>query len=683
MDRPSSSMTEPSVVSPAESKVGDDHRTVDAAARAMRSGNVVVAAFGNPVAVDYAAFVVQRSPSDLVVVADDEVGRLVEVPVRTVAIDAFCRSTARADSESGRMDSLILFLGPRFTPRQRGQLDDLIAVARRCRTRFVAIISTFRVHLDDPEVTAVEDDVVARATNLFERVLVVRPGHVVSRHSPVVVLLERLAPFFPLVPTRLSTCFVEGNDLFGAIEAERLDARQQPGSREPWRSGAMATFPPFPGRPVGIRNRAFTLLGANRSWRDMLVRHRGAGLWQYLATAVSTVLSWLLVGQALAFVFTLFARRSPWLRQWNVQTLRPRSLRELLSLCHPGNIAHVRVVGYNNGVAHFGHRHPGKTIVSTVRCHRMAFAGPNTLKADSGATVRNALDFLAQSQQELYVVPNYSYVSLGTSFFVPIHGSAVEYSTVADTIRRVVLYDPDSDRIIAAGRNDAAFREHVYNQESRAVLLRLYILAKPKSRYFVHRETLENPSAAQLLAALSDSSATNVEIRQAHAASARVTVSRYYTDLAETSSPALELPRDALGRLWDRLEENPVTSYLMHALSRHVAWHTELFFTPAQFDVFWRTHGQLPSAQNTAKVSEARRLDVFSLSRRRLRFGRSLHVPQEQAPVFRLSPDDIHNRSEPTPANIAINLACTTNRPRSRPVSRSCVSRSRISFGCI
>ncbi len=37
-----------------------------------------------------------------------------------------------------------------------------------------------------------------------------------------------------------------------------------------------------------------------------------------------------------------------------------------------------------------------------------------------------------------------------------------------------------------------------------------------------------------------------------------------------------------------------MTSYLMHALSRRVAWHTELFFTPDQFDVFWRTHGQLP-----------------------------------------------------------------------------------------
>ena len=123
--------------------------------------------------------------------------------------------------------------------------------------------------------------------------------------------------------------------------------------------------------------------------------------------------------------------------------------------------------------------------------------------------------------QELYVVPNYSYVCLGTSFFVPIHGSAVDFSTVADTICRVVLYDPDSDRIISAARDDVAFREHVYDQQSRVVVLRLYILAKPKSSYFVHRETLENPSASDLLSALRDPHATNVEIRQSQATSAK------------------------------------------------------------------------------------------------------------------------------------------------------------------
>src|SRR5262249_180912 len=150
-----------------------------------------------------------------------------------------------------------------------------------------------------------------------------------------------------------------------------------------------------------------------------------------------------------------------------------------------------------------------------------------------------------------------------------IHGSAAEFSTVADTITRVVLYDPVRDRLITATRNETAFREHVYNLCSDVLLLRLYLRVKPKARYFVQRQTLEDPGRVEILRPLTASRATNVEIRKSHAARATVTVSRYYNDPGETSSPLLELPRDALGRLWDRLEENPVTSFLMHALTRY------------------------------------------------------------------------------------------------------------------
>jgi hypothetical protein len=56
----------------------------------------------------------------------------------------------------------------------------------------------------------------------------------------------------------------------------------------------------------------------------------------------------------------------------------------------------------------------------------------------------------------------------------------------------------------------------------------------------------------------------------------------------------LELPRDTIGRLWDRLEENPVTSFLMHALTRHFAFHVELFFSPEEFTTFWASHRTQP-----------------------------------------------------------------------------------------
>ena len=593
MDSPSLGSPQPPVFCHREPERGAVSQTMERTGQAARAGAVIIAGFGNSVAADYAAFVSQNSPDDSVV-ADETIRRLLKPSVSSVSMAEFSRSTSDIGSDLALAPSLVLFIKSPMTAGERAELDDILAIARRSQSRLVCIVSKFRLHLDDPGIEEVENYVLSRAADSSARVVVFRPGHVVSRHSSVSVFLNRFSPFYPLAPKRLTSCFIEGTEFFAAIETARLDESRRAIPVEPWLRADMAPRRGAAGRSVSVNNRAYTLLGSNVSWRDMLMRQRAAGSGQVVTTAVSTMLSWLLVGQMIAVVVTLLARRFPSWRQWNVQTLRPRSMRELLALCHRQNVDHVKVVGYNNGVAHFGHRHPGKTIVSTVRCRRMVHAGPQSLKADCGATIRNALDFLAASHQELYVVPNYSYVCLGTSFFVPIHGSAVDFSTVADTIRKVVLYDPDSDRVVSAVRDEDAFREHVYNQQSRAVVLRLYLLAKPKAKYFVHRETLLNASASELLGALRDPHATNVEIRQSRAASTKVTVARYYKDLGDTSSPALELPRDALGRLWDRLEENPVTSFLMHALSRHVAWHTELFFTPTEFALFWRTHTQLP-----------------------------------------------------------------------------------------
>ena len=593
MDSRSLDTPQPNIFSRDERGEGNASQVVETKDRAARTGTVLIASLGDPVAADYATYLGQQSRSAAVVVADDRVRRLVEPPSRTVAIDAFLRSAPATEREVGPMDSLVLFVGRRLTAPERRDLDDMIAIARQRQPRLVAIVSTFRVHLDDQEATEVENDIVSRMASHGDRVVVFRPGHVLGRHSHLSGQLERLSPLYPLVPRRLSSCFLEGEELFAAIEFERLKATERPGGAERWQSAEGGSNPPFRGRPVGVKNRVYTILGPNRSWREMLFRHRTAGPASSLhdggqhALVVAPCRPGACVcshapGPVVALVTAV--ERADATASFAGRTARA---------CHRHNIDHVKVVGYNNGVAHFGHRHPEKTIISTVRCHRMAFAGPQMLKTDAGATIRMHSISSLNPTRELYVVPNYSYVSLGTSFFVPIHGSAVDYSTVADTICRVVLYDPDSDRVVVAGRDDAAFQEHVYNQEVSPRAAAALYSREAKSRYFVHREVLENPSSGDLLAALHVSSATNVEIRQAHAASSRVTVSRYYTDLGNTTSPPSSCRAMRSGG-WDRLEENPVTSYLMHALSRRVAWHTELFFTPPEFDVFWKTHGQLP-----------------------------------------------------------------------------------------
>jgi hypothetical protein len=194
----------------------------------------------------------------------------------------------------------------------------------------------------------------------------------------------------------------------------------------------------------------------------------------------------------------------------------------------------------------------------------------------------------------LPVLPNYSYVSLGTSFFIPIHGSASTDSTVADTIEQVLLYDPVQDRCMTARRKDPAFGHYLYNLAADVLLLRVCLRTKEKSRYFVRQVESKDPPAREIWSYFHDSKASNVEVRKAGSAAETVQVSLYYTGEANGDGAALELPRDSLGRLWDRLEENPVSSVLFHALVRSLAFHVELFLSEQDFHTFWDTHRKLP-----------------------------------------------------------------------------------------
>jgi hypothetical protein len=450
-----------------------------------------------------------------------------------------------------------VYLRTHLTETHRCELD----AAFRRSSRFIAIVSSFRVDLGDPAALEVEQYAAARARATSARVVVFRIG---CRESDC-----GFGAIYPLVPRRLHGCFLDADELSAAIDRENQDND-------------------------GRRFRIYSLYGANRPWRDVLAERCCSHVMRKLVTAACYLLSWLLIGHFAALVLSIFARFRPSLRRFDVLTLQPKSLRELLTIYNKYNFRHVKVVGYNNGVTHFGHQYPGKTVVSTIHCNRTVMAGSEILKADCGATVRKALDHLAGADKELPVVPNYSYVCLGTAFFVPIHGSASDYSTIAETITRVVLYDPHTDRIVSAAGDESEFRENVYNLQADVLVLRLYLRVKPKARYFMRKEELTDPTGADLLTALRDTSAANVEIRKPRGDATAVTVYRFTINPGTTTGDDLELPRDKLGRLWDRLEENPITSYLMHASARHLAWHMELFFTADEFEKFWATHRTLP-----------------------------------------------------------------------------------------
>lgn len=562
--------------------------------------NVCVASFADPVADDYADFVKLQGGAHV---------RTIELPVAQGSSPFEGRLHGPEAGATGK--SLVLFLKPTLSDDQKGRIDRLLARVAGEGISSLCIVSTFRVHLGDAEAIDAEDHVVRCAKRLGLRPTVIRAGHVLSDRSPLLAAASRWGCFYPLVPARLRSCFVSGSALFTAIEQERNAQRP--------------------------RATTHTLLGGNLPWREVLASNRSTGPFSRFLVTVSSILTLLMLGQLALCLLNLFARNSSWWRRLNVHTLTPATFRELRALCCPCNFRHIKVVGYNNGANHFGHRYPGRTIVSTVRLNRVVFAGPSVIRADCGATIRKARDAVLAHGQDLPVIPNYSYVCLGTAFFVPIHGSASDYSCIAETIARVILYNPRQDRLIIADHDSPEFHRFVYDTNSDVLLLRLYCRVKPKATFFLRAQELESPAASDLLAALSDKTAANVEVRKPSAAGTLVKIYRYYTRADQSSAPALAIARDSLGRVWDRLEENPITSFLMHALTRHLAFHVELFFTPRQFEKFWETHRGVPLkkiqlryiradglANSPFRVQDRVSCDMFMFRRHRREFEQYL-----------------------------------------------------------
>jgi hypothetical protein len=132
--------------------------------------------------------------------------------------------------------------------------------------------------------------------------------------------------------------------------------------------------------------------------------------------------------------------------------------------------------------------------------------------------------------------------------------------------------------------------------------------------------------------AFRDRMATNVEIRKSRAASRAIQICRYYTE-PPCNRAALVFPKDSVGRLWDKLEANPVSAALFHGLMRRFGHHVELFLTPDEFAVFWETHGSLPISKIQLRYIKQDRLphspfrahdcisaDLFMLKKHKRRF---------------------------------------------------------------
>ncbi|MCA9067765.1 MAG: hypothetical protein KDA84_02510, partial [Planctomycetaceae bacterium] len=127
--------------------------------------------------------------------------------------------------------------------------------------------------------------------------------------------------------------------------------------------------------------------------------------------------------------------------------------------------------------------------------------------------------------------------------------------------------------------------------------LRLTLRVRDKTAYYSQKETHESLCGESVWETFSDAEACNIEIRKAGSKAETVDIYKYYHQPPVGTHDFLEVPRDSLGGLWDRLEENPVSSWLFHYLTRKLGYHVELFLDRDDFLAFWIDHVKLRLAK--------------------------------------------------------------------------------------
>ena len=532
----------------------------------------------------------------------EEYGMFLESKSRVFERIDLSASDESSSSDAVEIPEIVLFVEEEVSSPTFRAFRWIVDAARDRPVRCVIVIQSVSLHFNDPNATAFETILHDNLKSHVSSLTIIRTGFIVNPSSATSLWFRRLSGLYRLLPSRMTSTFLDGAKLFSIIDEELVRDQNS------WESSVP---------PTESSLRDITILGQRRPWRDVAAEFQSGGGMQQVLQLPCAVISLLGIPWLFYWAVVLAGKIVPSLRQFHFHTLKPRSVRELISLYNRHNCSHVQIAGYNNGVNHFGWKYPNQTVVlttsipgdvrlstlrsTTLQSPESSAATGSTLESqatlvtvDAGLTLNHCVKELNKVQREFYVVPNYSWISMGTLFFVPVHGSGSRVSTLGDTIEHVLLYDGDNERYVQAHRGDDVFRDAMYDMKRHWLLLNLTLRVKPKSKYFVRRSKIENPSAEDIRNLFNDPEASNVEIRKNQAAGTAIDVSHYFVDTKAGGSDTMELPRDSMGRIWDRLEETPVVSTLFHWFVRTFAFHVELFLKPEEFAIFWEHHRSLP-----------------------------------------------------------------------------------------
>ena len=532
--------------------------------------NAIVVVFGGShgAAQDYVRHLTEHRPDCIALLSSESAGHR-----RGSSQTSVNSELVRDLTRSGCPLHAVVFAGSESDAESLSLVRRVLSLANQNPVGRMLILTSSQVHYGDAHYADLERCIIAAVRSRVASLTILRTGFILSRSSWLGRSHPTLRWLTPCLSPSLTGTFVGEQRLNEVLDQE------------------FAT-------PQLDSVRTISLLGERRAWACVLrncTGDHGEGLAALSLRMMTLLCRWIGLQFVVSLVLALTARYFPAARPLVQSTLQPTSNAELLSLCNRHNARHVRIAGYNNGVNHFGWHFPQKTVVQTTGIRTTPRIRNGAVRVGSGRTLKDCIQALNKTGQELFVVPNYSYISVGTAFFVPVHGSGCDVSTLGDTIDHVLLYDTEREQFIRARRGEPAFQDAMYHRSGRHILLRLVLRVRPKAQYLMTRTTLLQPTHQQLLDALHCPTASNVEIRKNKVSSNEVTVCSYRVRSNETTSAdSIEVPRDSIGRVWDRMEENRIAAALFHWFVRSHGFHVELFLTPDEMAVFWNHHTSLP-----------------------------------------------------------------------------------------
>jgi hypothetical protein len=476
-------------------------------------------------------------------------------------------------------DNVALILPSAPSRFARGWLASCREIAKNAGARRICVLSSCADYWRDEESYARWEAESVRILGESSDIEVgsLRVGQVVDASRQYPGWLASWSNFAPLAPNSLASVFPTLEEL---------------------RETLASLFAAAPSRFAVPR----ALLGANRPVGKVLDEFAERRAQSSLTRSLCQVAAYLGARQVLAILFAALMVVMRRARPWRISTLSPNSVAELLRWYRAPNHRHVALAGHNTGVVHFGWKYPGRTVVRTTQSGRRIRVRDNFLTVDAGVTLKQVTETLRSHGKELSVVPNYSYIGMGTCFMVPIHGSGSQASTLGDSIQEVLVYDPTVDQIRRARRGDGQFEQWMYHPASGVLVLRLRLRIRDQSRFHVRRRKLDSPEARDLWKLLTQTSADNIELRKSLGRSTAVEVNEYFATSAAAPG-ALETPRDGIGRIWDRIEETPVAAWLFHWYVREFGHHVELFLNESEFVAFWQAHDTLPLSKIQLRVA--------------------------------------------------------------------------------